>query len=121
MSDPAASAHQAGAEAAGSHGGGCGSESPGCDGQGGCGSGGGCGGHLVYVPELDARTLDPMIRQSAIFGVLVGLPPEESVTVLTDQDPTPIADLMEERLPGEYTVDTETIEGDCYRVTFTRS
>ncbi|GAB78614.1 Uncharacterized conserved protein, DUF2249 family [Austwickia chelonae] len=119
MSDPAANAHPA--DVAGAHGGGgCGSESPGCDGQGGCGSGGGCGGHLTYVPELDARTLDPMIRQSAIFGVLVGLPPEEAVTVVTDQDPAPIAELLEERLPGEYTVTTETTEDDSYRVTFAR-
>ncbi|MBW3084002.1 hypothetical protein KEM60_00185 [Austwickia sp. TVS 96-490-7B] len=107
--------------------GGCGSEAPGCDGQGGCGSGGGCGGHTVqYVPLLDARTIDPVIRQSAIFGVLIGLPSQESVVVVTDQDPEPVADLLAEQLPGEYTVVTESVDEDelqgvSYRVRFIRS
>ena len=60
---------------------------PGCDGHGGCGGhgGGGCGGHgATEPPILDARVIDPLIRQSAIFGVLVGLPPTGKVTIVTD-------------------------------------
>ena len=51
---------------------------------------------------LDARLIDPVIRQSAIFGVLVGLPPAGTVTIVTHENPAPIADLLHERLPGEY-------------------
>ncbi len=93
---------------------------PGCDGHGGCGGNGGCGGHgAPYVPVLDARQIDPAIRQSAIFGVLVGLPPAQAVTVITEQDPAPIAELLHERLPGEYEVATQQAE-EAYEVTFAR-
>lgn len=96
---------------------------PGCDGHGGCGGhgGGGCGGHgATYRPVLDARQIDPAIRQSAIFGVLVGLPPAGAVTIVTHENPAPIADLLEERLPGEYQVTTEPTDDEDYRVTFAR-
>lgn len=96
---------------------------PGCDGHGGCGGhgGGSCGHAATGTPMLDARTIDPVIRQSAIFGVLVGLPPAGSVTIVTHEDPAPIADLLHERLPGEYQVSTETSDDDAYRVTFARA
>lgn len=90
-------------------------------GQGGCGNGGcggGCGG--AYVPELDARALDPMIRQSAVFGVLMGLPPAGSVLVVTNTDPSSIATLLEERLPGQYSADVDAVSEDEYRVVFSR-
>lgn len=92
----------------------------GCDGHGGCGSGGGCGGHDVAIPELDARTIDPLIRQSAIFGVLVGLPPQGAVTIVAPNDPGPIVALLEERLPGEYGVSTAQGGEQEWRVTFVR-
>lgn len=102
-------------------GGSCGT-APGCNGHGGCGGhgGGGCGHAPTYTPTLDARQIDPMIRQSAIFGVLVGLPPAGSVTVVTQENPAPIADLLHERLPGEYQVSTDPTDDDAYRVTFAR-
>lgn len=95
---------------------------PGCDGHGGCGGhgGGGCHHAPAYTPVLDARTIDPLIRQSAIFGVLVGLPPHAAVTVITEQDPAPIADLLHERLPGEYEVATEPTDDAAFTVTFAR-
>ena len=87
---------------------------------GGCGGcGGACGG--PYIPELDARELDPMIRQSAIFGVLMGLPPQGSVRVVVNTDPSGIASLLEERLPGEYAADIDAVSEDEYRVLFSRS
>lgn len=98
----------------------CGTQAPGCDGHGGCGGNGGCGGHSSLVPELDARLIDPVIRQSAIFGVLVGLRPAQAVTVLTDQDPTPVVEFLHERLPGEYEVAIDPVAEDAYRATFAR-
>ncbi len=92
----------------------------GCDGHGGCGGNGGCGDHAAQIPELDARTLHPMIRQSAIFGVLVGLPPEGAVTIVAPQDPGPIVALLDERLPGEYAVMTHQAGDEEWRVTFIR-
>ncbi len=95
----------------------------GCNGHGGCGGsdGGGCGDHDTQTtPLLDARTLDPRIRQSAIFGVLMGLPPGEAVTVVTLGDPTPIAELLNERLPGQYEATAAEMEGDVFLVTFER-
>lgn len=96
-----------------------------CDGAGGgCG---GTGGHAhagygasSYTPELDARTIDPVIRQSAIFGVLVGMPPGGSVTVISPQNPQPIVELLHDRLPNEYAVDLSQCAEDEWRVTFAR-
>ncbi|GMA41293.1 DUF2249 domain-containing protein [Mobilicoccus caccae] len=95
---------------------GTGEQGGGCGG-GGCG--GGCGG--PYVPELDARELDPMIRQSAIFGVLMGLPSEGSVRVVVNTDPSGIAQLLEQRLPGEYSAEVDEVSEDEYRVLFARA
>lgn len=92
----------------------------GCNGHGGCGSGGGCGGHEPVVPELDARTIHPEIRQSAIFGVLVGLPPEAAVTIVAPNDPSPIVAMLQERLPGEYAVTTTQGAAQEWRATFVR-
>lgn len=92
----------------------------GCDGHGGCGGDSGCGGHETVIPELDARTIHPLIRQSAIFGVLVGLPPQAAVTIVAPSDPGPIVTLLEERLPGEYAVTTAQGGEDEWRVTFIR-
>jgi uncharacterized protein (DUF2249 family) len=92
----------------------------GCDGHGGCGGGGSCGGHEVQIPELDARTIDPLIRQSAIFGVLMGLPPGAAVTIVAPTDPAPIVGLLEERLPGEYGVSAGQGGSQEWRVTFIR-
>jgi len=97
---------------------GCGSGEGG-NGGGGCGGcGGACGG--PYVPELDARELDPVIRQSAIFGVLMGLPSQGLVRVVVNSDPSGIADLLEERLPGQYSADVDPVSEDEYRVLFAR-
>lgn len=92
----------------------------GCDGHGGCGGNSGCGSHEAVIPELDARTIHPMIRQSAIFGVLVGLPPQAAVTIVAPNDPGPIVALLEERLPGEYAVTTAQGGAQEWRVTFIR-
>lgn len=95
----------------------CGTERSGGCGSGACG--GVCGG--PYVPELDARELDPVIRQSAIFGVLMGLPPQSSVRVVVNSDPSGIAELLEERLPGEYSSEVDAVSADEYRVVFVRT
>ncbi len=92
----------------------------GCDGHGGCGGQSGCGSHEQTTPLFDARSIDPRIRQSAIFGVLMGLPPGEAVTVVTPGDPTPIADLLNERLPGQYEATAAELEDGIFLVTFER-
>lgn len=90
----------------------------GCAGHGSCGGSGSCGnGH---VPVLDARTIDPVIRQSAIFGVLIGLAPGAAVTIVSDQDPQPIAALMQERLPGSFEIDLDRAGEAEWRVGFAR-
>lgn len=61
-----------------------------------------------------------MIRQSAIFGVLVGLAPQAAVTIVAPNDPGAIVALLEERLPGEYAVTTSQGCADEWRVTFIR-
>ncbi|MDO5628334.1 MAG: DUF2249 domain-containing protein [Mobilicoccus sp.] len=94
----------------------CGTQKESGCGSGGCG--GACGG--PYVPELDARALDPMIRQSALFGVLMGLAPAGSVRVVVNTDPSGIATLLEERLPGQYSVEVDEVSDDEYRVVFSR-
>ncbi|WP_168582543.1 DUF2249 domain-containing protein [Gephyromycinifex aptenodytis] len=90
---------------------------------GGCG-GGGCGGMCgggSYVPTLDARAIDPTIRQSAIFGVLMGLPAAGSVKIIGVTDPSPIAELLESRLPGEYSVAVQEVAELEWHATFSRS
>lgn len=94
--------------------------SSGCDGHGSCGGDQGCGGHATLIPELDARTIHHRIRQSAIFGVLVGLAPGDGATIVAPHDPGPLVELMEQRLPGEYDVEVTCQNSDEWRVTFHR-
>lgn len=102
---------------------GCGGHAESSNGSSGCG-GGGCGGTCgggTYVPSLDARAIDPIIRQSAIFGVLMGLPPEGSVKIIGVTDPSPIAELLESRLPGEYSIEVAEVDELEWHATFSRS
>jgi len=98
---------------------------PGTAGGGGCGGGGcgcgagGCGGN-ARVPELDARPIDPQIRQAAIFGVLIGLPPGSAATVLTDESPELVMTLIEGQFAGQYDIACEQQGEDLWRTTFTR-
>lgn len=91
-------------------------------GGGGCGGGcaGMCGGG-AYIPSLDARAIDPTIRQSAIFGVLMGLPPAGSVKIIGVIDPSPLAELLESRLPGEYSIEVDEVSEREWHATFSRS
>lgn len=89
-------------------------------GCGSCGCGaGGCGSN-ARVPELDARTIDPQIRQSAVFGVLIGLPPGGGATVVTDAAPELVLTLIEAQFAGQYTVESAQLAPDEWRTTFTR-
>lgn len=98
---------------------GCGSGT--CGGSGSCGGHGSCGSHAPHTPVLDARLIDPVIRQSAIFGVLIGMPTGGAVTIVSDQDPTPISDLIRDRLPGSFEVTSERLGEQEWRVDFARA
>ncbi len=91
------------------------------DGCGSCGCGaGGCGGGSSRVPEFDARPVDPLIRQSAVFGVLIGLPPGAAATVVTAESPDLVRTLIEGQFAGQYQIDGGQVEEQEWRTTFTR-
>lgn len=79
--------------------------SGGCGGACGCGAGGGgCGSGAGRVPVLDARPIDPAIRQAAILGVLVGLAPGTSALLVTEERPELALMLVEQQFPGQYEI-----------------
>ena len=82
-----------------------------------CGEGG-CGG--ARTPELDARVIDPAIRQSAIFGVLIGLPPAASAVVVTEASPDLVLTLIEGQFAGQYAVEGGQVDEQEWRTKFTR-
>lgn len=91
------------------------------DGCGSCGCGaGGCGGAPSRVPEFDARGVDPMIRQSAVFGVLIGLTPGAGATVVTADSPDLVRTLIEGQFAGQYRVEGGQVDEQEWRTTFTR-
>lgn len=95
-------------------------EPQGCGGACGCGAGGGgCGGG-GRVPELDARPIDPAIRQAAIFGVLVGLVPGTSALIVTGERPELALMLVEQQFPGQYEVAPEEAAPGVWRTKFAR-
>ncbi len=85
----------------------------------GCGAGG-CGSGPRRIPELDARVIDPTIRQAAIFGVLIGLTPGGGATIVTDEAPDLVRTLIEGQFAGQYAVDGGQVGDDEWRTTFTR-
>lgn len=90
----------------------------------GCGScacgAGGCGGGTARVPALDARPIDPAIRQSAVFGVLIGLPPGAAAEIVTDSSPDLVLTLIEGQFSGQYSVTGGQVGDEEWRTTFTR-
>lgn len=89
------------------------------DGCGSCGCGeGGCGGGRV--PELDARPIDPALRNAAVFGVLVGLAEGVSAIIVTDEKPELILMLMEEKFPGQYEINMDEVSPTEWRTKFLR-
>ena len=90
------------------------------EGCGSCGCGAGGCGSGARVPELDARVIDPAIRQAAIFGVLIGLPPGSGATIVTDAAPDLVLSLIEGQFSGQYAVETAHPAPEEWRTTFTR-
>lgn len=86
----------------------------------GCGAGG-CGGGQARVPEFDVRLVDPLIRQSAVFGVLIGLTPGAGATVITDESPDLVRTLLEGQFAGQYRIEGGRVEEQEWRTTFTRT
>lgn len=93
-------------------------EAAGC-GSCGCGAGG-CGSGQARVPELDARGIDQQIRQSAIFGVLIGLAPGSGATVITEASPELVMTLIQGQFAGQYAVEGGQVDEQEWRTTFTR-
>lgn len=90
-------------------------------GCGSCGCGaGGCGSGQARVPELDARGIDQQIRQSAIFGVLIGLAPGSGATVITEASPELVMTLIQGQFAGQYAVEGGQVDEQEWRTTFTR-
>lgn len=93
-------------------------------GQSGCGScacgSGGCGGGGGRVPELDARPIDPALRQAAILGVLVGLVPGASAAIVTDGEPELVLMLIEQQFPGQYEIAMDEVGDSEWRTKFLR-
>ena len=90
-------------------------------GCGGCGCGsGGCGDGRARVPEFDAGPVDPLIRQSAVFGVLIGLTPGAGATVITEESPDLVRTLIEGQFAGQYRIEGGQVEEQEWRTTFTR-
>lgn len=92
--------------------------------QAGCGGGCACGsggcGQGARTPELDARVIDPAIRQAAVFGVLIGQPPGGRVVIVTDSRPDLVLTLLEGQFAGQYDIEVaEAGEGE-WRSTFVR-
>lgn len=56
------------------------------------------------MPELDARPIDPALRQAAILGVLVGLVPGASAAIVTDEEPELVLMLIEQQFAGQYEI-----------------
>lgn len=92
--------------------------------QGGCGScscgSGGCGGGGGRVPELDARVIDPALRQAAVLGVLVGLVPGASAAIVTDSEPELVLMLIEQQFAGQYEITMDEISDTEWRTKFLR-
>lgn len=91
------------------------------DGCGSCGCGaGGCGGGSSRIPEFDARVVDPLIRQSAVFGVLIGLTPGAGATVVMREAPDLVRTLIEGQFAGQYRIEADQVDEQEWRTTFTR-
>jgi uncharacterized protein (DUF2249 family)/hemerythrin-like domain-containing protein len=77
--------------------------------QGGCGSAGhtcGCGEvDGAQVPELDARSVPHAIRHATIFGALEGVRPGTGLVLVAPHDPVPLLQQLEQREPGQFSVD----------------
>lgn len=84
-----------------------------------CGAGG-CGG-AAPTPVLDARVIDPLIRQGAVFGVLIGLPAGGSAQIVTDESPDLVLTLIEGQFAGQYAVSGGRVSDDEWRTTFERT
>ncbi|GAB98250.1 uncharacterized protein (DUF2249 family) [Kineosphaera limosa] len=72
------------------------------------------------MPELDARAIDPQIRQAAVFGVLIGLPPGNAATIVTDESPDLVLSLIGGQFAGQYAIEADRPADDEWRTTFTR-
>lgn len=90
--------------------------------------GGGCGGNCACgkqetaaEPELDATTIPHAIRHATIFGALNSLKPGASLVLSADHAPVPLVNQLEERSPGEFSVEYVEEGPEVWKLRFTRN
>ena len=64
--------------------------------------------------------VDPLIRQSAVFGVLIGLTPGAGATVVMGEAPDLVRTLIEGQFAGQYRIEADQVDEQEWRTTFTR-
>src|SRR5664280_563482 len=80
-----------------------------------------CGCQSGGTPELDARSISQPIRHAAIFGALGVLAPGAAMVLVAPHDPLPLLAQLEDRQPGQFTVDYLERADDLVKVKLTRS
>lgn len=92
--------------------------------EGGCGGAGhtcGCGEvDGAEMPELDARSVPHAIRHATIFGALDGVRPGTGLVLVAPHDPVPLLQQLEQREPGQFSVDYLERGPEAWRIALVR-
>jgi uncharacterized protein (DUF2249 family) len=88
-------------------------------------AGGGCRcGHQdseTDLPELDARVIPHAIRHGVIFGALDSLATGAGMVLVAPHDPLPLLAQLEQRSPGQFSIDYLERGPESWRVRFLRA
>ncbi len=86
--------------------------------------GGSCGcneNNVLAYPELDARVIPHEIRHATIFGALEGVKPGRGMVLVAPHDPIPLLAQIEQRSPGQFTVEYLERGPEAWKVQFVRA
>jgi uncharacterized protein (DUF2249 family)/iron-sulfur cluster repair protein YtfE (RIC family) len=91
--------------------------------EGGCGGECGCGEQdpAGVLPELDARAVPHAIRHATIFGALNSVGAGGGLVLVAPHDPLPLLAQLEQRSPGQFSVDYLERGPEAWRVRFVRA
>lgn len=85
------------------------------------GGGCACGGHDEEgLAELDTRVIPHAIRHATIFGALEGLAPGRGILLIANHNPLPLLAQLEQRAPGQFTVEYVEEGPETYRLSMIR-